>query len=96
MCAKTRQAQGRAAALAPSPVRRARVHAEVMGDPRHGRAVRCRGLHPRSRPAGVGAAGSAAAGVGPRVGRHRAGAVARGVSICRGALLWVRYAGFTC
>ena len=76
-----RQAQGGAAALAPSPVRSAGVHAEVVGDPRDGRADGSRRLHPRPRPAGVDAARGAVALVGPRVGGRRAGTVADAMSI---------------
>ena len=75
-----RQAQGRAAALAPASLRCAGVHAEMVGDPRDGRAVGGRGLRLGPRPPGLGAARSAAALVGPRVGRPRAGAVANAVS----------------
>ena len=74
-----RQAQGRTAALAPAPVRRTRVHAEVVGDPRHGRAVGGGGLHLGPRSAGLGAGGSTAAGVSPRVGGRRAGIVSDAV-----------------
>ena len=79
-----RQAQSRAAASSLAPVGRAGVHEAVVGCLGHGRAISSRGLRAWPRPSGVGATRSAAAPVGARVGRRRAGAVADLLSTCPG------------
>ena len=53
----------------------------MVEHPRNGGADGGDRLHPRQRPTNVGSAERAAIGVGPRVGRHRAGAVAGGLSV---------------
>ena len=59
---------------------RVSVHAEVVGSPRDGGAIRGDRLHPWPGSAGVDPTRGAATRGGPHVGRRRAGAVARRVS----------------
>ena len=78
--ARSSPAQSRTHPSASPPIGRARVHPAVVEHPRDGRSERGDRLRPRTGSAGMAAASRAATRVGPRVARHRAGAVARRVS----------------
>ena len=77
---RPRSAEGRAVAPAASPVSGASVHAPMVEHPRCGGAVGSDRLRLRPGPAAVHPGRRTPARVGPRVGRHRAGAVADSVS----------------
>ena len=72
--------QGGTSPPALSPVGRVGVHPSVVEHLGHGCTVRGDRLHPRPGSAGVGAAPTAAARLGPRGSGHRAGTVAPGLS----------------
>ena len=77
---RPRPPQGGAYSPAASPVGRAGVRSPVVEHLGHGCTIRGDRLHPRPGSAGVGAASTAAARLGPRGSGHRAGTVALGLS----------------